>query len=165
MGATRQSTRYRRWGEFNGSDRRIARRVLPVLRRVARLARPRAELSALCRAPWSRCCARSAARVAARRRPVARHRRLRCRDAHVGRRDAQQKRAFDGRAVGRKVDVIEHNSRGDCGGEAQGPGRHSVARGLGQQDNGRWLRRDNVWSKPNSMPEGCKDRPVTYARS
>jgi hypothetical protein len=30
-----------------------------------------------------------------------------------------------------------------------------------QQDDGCWLRRDNVWSKPNSMPESCKDRPLT----
>jgi hypothetical protein len=33
-----------------------------------------------------------------------------------------------------------------------------------QQDDGWWLRRDNVWSKPNSMPESCKDRPLTQAR-
>jgi hypothetical protein len=46
------------------------------------------------------------------------------------RRDAQQKRAFDGRAVGRKADVIEQLPEAIAWAEAQGPGRHSVARRL-----------------------------------
>jgi hypothetical protein len=50
--------------------------------------------------------------------------------AFYRRRDAQQKRAFDGRAVGRKADVIEQLPEAIAWAEAQGPGRHSVARRL-----------------------------------
>ena len=50
--------------------------------------------------------------------------------ARYRRRDAQQKRAFDGRAVGRKADVIEQLPEAIAWAEAQGPGRHSVARRL-----------------------------------
>jgi len=96
-----------------------------------------------------------------RRHPAARHRRQLCEDAQVGRRDAQQKRAIDGRAVGRKADVIEQLPRRLSGLKPKDlvdiPWRVAFA----QQDDGWWLRGDNVWSKPNSMPESCKDRPLT----
>jgi len=65
--------------------------------------------------------------------------------ARYRRRDAQQKRAFDGRAVGRKADVHEELPEGDLRGlkpkDLVGI-QWRVA--FGQQDEGWCLRRDNV---------------------
>jgi len=77
---------------------------------------------------------------------VARHRRQLCGDVQVGRRDAQQKRAIDGRAVGRKADVIEQRPRRLSGLKPKHmvDMQWRVAFGLAQQDDGWWLRRDKV---------------------
>ena len=81
--------------------------------------------------------------------------------ARYRRRDAQQKRAFDGRAVGRKADVIEQLPRRLSGLKPKDLVSIQWRVAFTQQDDGWWLRGDNVWSKPNSMPESCKDRPLT----
>ena len=64
--------------------------------------------------------------------------------ARYRRRDAQQKRAFDGRAVGRKADVIEQLLRRLRGLKPKDLVGIQWRVAFGQLDEGWCLRRDNV---------------------
>ena len=75
---------------------------------------------------------------------MARHQRQLCGDAQFGRRDAQQKPAIDGRAVGRTADVIEQLPRRLSGLKPKDLGDMQPRVAFGQQDDGWCLRRDNV---------------------
>lgn len=64
--------------------------------------------------------------------------------ARYRRRDAQQKRAFDGRAVGRKADVIEQLPEAIAWLKPKDLVGIQWRVAFGQQDEGWCLRRDNV---------------------